>query len=147
MQANELRIGNYVSAPLWRNEGIHIQKVYSLKTLWGEYYINHDFKETGYEFGAKIETEVEPIPLNEEWLLKFGFKKNIDYELINEYGKLSESNARRGVGLYFNDGEWFVTFREDVGCGWNDLNEINYVHQLQNLYFALTGDELTISNK
>lgn len=124
MRENELRVGVYI---------YYLEEVFKV-----------DAECISMHWGDDLDDAYRPIPLTEEWLLKFGFKKNIDYELINEYGKLSESNGRRGVGLYFNDGEWFVTFREDVGCGWNDLNEINYVHQLQNLYFALTGDELII---
>jgi hypothetical protein len=119
---NELRIGNWVL--IHRTE---------LQMLEGDFGYRDDF--------------YSPIPLTEHWLFRFGFEKNIDYEQeINEYGKLSESNGRRGVGLYLHEGEWFVTFREDVGCGWCELNEIEYVHQLQNLYFALTNDELTIKS-
>lgn len=117
---NELRIGNFVK--------IHQSKI--------------QMTESDFRFRSDF---FKPIKLTEEWLLKFGFEKQIDYEQqINEYGKLSESNRRRGVGLYLHEGEWFVTFREDVGCGWCELNEIEYVHHLQNLYFALTNDELTI---
>jgi hypothetical protein len=126
MKANELRIGNYVFD---RYKITQVDKYFyqSAECFW-----TNEFK---------------PIPLTEHWLFRFGFEKNIDYEQeINEYGKLSESNGRRGVGLYLHEGEWFVTFREDVGCGWCELNEIEYVHQLQNLYFALTNDELTIKS-
>ena len=34
MKANELRIGNWVKAPLWRNEGVHPQMVYSIRVIW-----------------------------------------------------------------------------------------------------------------
>ena len=120
---NELRIGNWVT--IHRTE---------LEMLEGDFAYSNDF--------------YSPIPLTEHWLFRFGFEKQIDYEQsINEYGKFSESNGRRGVGLYLHDGEWFVTFREDVGCGWCELNEIQYVHQLQNIYFALTNDELIYTNK
>jgi len=30
--------------------------------------------------------------------------------------------------------------------GWLGVQEIKYVHQLQNLYFALSGEELTLNN-
>lgn len=133
MKPQELRIGNWYAADD-PNRGKYFQI-----TAKDIVCLEEDPQDDFYQ----------PIPLTEEWLVKFGFVKKVDYEQDeDEWGRLSESNPRRGVGLY-NPWEdkpnyWFVTFREDVGCGWSDLNEIEYVHQLQNIYFALTGEELTI---
>lgn len=72
-----------------------------------------------------------PIPLTEEWVLKLGFKnktiyiKGICLYLVNE-----------GMSGGFQDNEY----------GINEYVDIKYVHQLQNLYFALTGEELTVNN-
>jgi hypothetical protein len=125
MKENELRIGNYVIAPLWRNDGMHIQKVYSLRELWGEYYINYDFKESGCEFGAKIDTEVEPIPLTEEWLLKFGFEITNNFQTKDRFQTYKKNDI-----IWFEYGYIVI--------------ELKYVHQLQNLYFTLTGEELKL---
>lgn len=76
------------------------------------------------------------IPLTEEWLLNFGFKG------------LSTSNY---LGLLLG----IIYFRWDKESKYLDfeldyesvqLPHIKYVHQLQNLYFALTGDELTLKD-
>jgi hypothetical protein len=141
MKANELRIGNLVGVDIQTMEVTSIlTECCILKTRAGMPYT--------IDYG-----DIYPIPLTEEWLLKFGFVKKVDFEQQEyEYGKLSESNKRRGVGLYNFTGEklldyWCVTFREDVGCGWSDLNEIEYVHELQNLYFALTNEELILTNQ
>ena len=83
--------------------------------------------------------EFKPIPLTEEWLLKFGFKSRED----NEYGYLRLENR---VGDFYvrpsYDGGYYW------GFGWsNEINNqrnIKCVHQLQNLYFALTNEELMI---
>lgn len=68
----------------------------------------------------------EPIPLTEEWLLKMGF--------VNFGKRWTHSNLSldiiQGVGFYMQ----YVRL------------EINYVHTLQNLYFAITGEELTVNN-
>ena len=73
--------------------------------------------------------KIEPIPLTEEWLLKFGFEKN------------------KNSDLYFrlNNYEYFIE-NGIIDNGYSRMNEISvkYVHQLQNLYFALTGKELEI---
>lgn len=126
IQANELRIGNWVKAPLWRNEGMHPQKVYSIKQIWGEYFINYDFKETGCEFGAKVESEVDPIKLTKEILLNCGFEQDSLHYFKNN-----------GVIISVEDNH----FEAFLG---NNVVVLNYLHQLQNLYFALTNEELKI---
>lgn len=72
-------------------------------------------------------THIRPIPLTEEWLIELGFD----------------------FFLYISDNG--ITFRfEKIGSDWichiddSIILEIKYVHQLQNLYFALRGQELTI---
>lgn len=81
--------------------------------------------------------EFEPIPLTEEWLLKFGF------EYSSFYGnyKIKAGNYSNSIKLY--EGEWcYNNDDSDAGCYF--VTTIKYVHQLQNLYFALTNEELTI---
>jgi hypothetical protein len=63
---------------------------------------------------AKLE-DLQPIPLTAEWVKRFG---------------LNQSNL---VGGIYTDGDLYIT-----------VDMPKYVHQLQNLYFALTGEELTI---
>lgn len=82
---------------------------------------------------------IHPIPLTEEWLLKFGFDKST-------FGS---------IPMFFSKNDSFSYIQEQAyGCNGNYgycLNdekmwflEIKYVHQLQNLYFALTGEELIL---
>lgn len=80
---------------------------------------------------------IQPIPLTEEWLLRFGFEENqIEVKLPH-----SEWHT-----------EGCLTVHADGGCSllnytWEaeiELNPVQYIHQLQNLYFALTGQELTL---
>lgn len=73
--------------------------------------------------------EFEGIPLTEEWLLKFGFSGALYY--FKSGFEFSLKKQSDGFVMIINDYE---------EC-WP---EIQYVHQLQNLYFALTGEELTI---
>jgi len=79
--------------------------------------------------------KLQPIPLTEEWLLKFGFEKI--------------ENNWKVLDLYFGIISWerlagtmFCLEKESIF-----LPHIKYVHQLQNLYFALTGEELTITKQ
>lgn len=123
MEAKELRIGNWINVTF---SSIVKQQVVdcmcdSVNTKCHES-LPFDF--------------IEPIPLTEEWLLKFGFEK---LELsISEYV----------LSYIFNDFEiGYLKKRNVYMLRWyqgHNLKEIEYVHQLQNLYFALTGEELQI---
>lgn len=103
MKANELRIGN------WVFNGRNI-RVIPTQIEW--------FSEGVYD--------LLPIPLTEEWLLKFGFEQN----------KLSAKHNS------------FIWYENHIGIkgllGVVKPYECKHVHQLQNLYFALTGEELKL---
>lgn len=72
--------------------------------------------------------EIEPIPLTEDWLIKFGFA------IVNGYYVLN------GVSFWEEE---IGDFRPSTGIGMNDFGIcIQYVHQLQNLYWCLCGKEL-----
>ncbi len=105
MKANELRIGNYY---LHKNDLLQIDDAYSI-----------------YE-KSKIIKEIKPIPLTEEWLLKFGFEEN-----TSSWTNWEKPNYSKEVRL--RKAFDYLTFNS---------KRIDYVHQLQNLYFALTGEEL-----
>lgn len=72
----------------------------------------------------------EPIPLTEEWLLKLGF------EYVSIYDSYIKQTGQR---------EFILRKRDFVLCDIDIRVQPKYVHQLQNLYFALTGEELTIT--
>ena len=110
MKAEELRIGNLVHDVLNNNA-----KRINQENLC-------DFA-NGY-------VSFEPIPLTEEWLLKFGFD-----ETIVEGYPIYQSD-KGFIVEYYKDESVFLILDFEV--------RIKYVHQLQNLYFALTGLELTI---
>jgi len=78
----------------------------------------------------------EPIPLTEEWLLKFGFIYTDDVDNLNRDYKLQEFEIQ--LHLDVNDFMCCNTIPNYV--------QIKYVHQLQNLYFALNNEELTLNN-
>lgn len=77
----------------------------------------------------------KPIPLTEEWLLKFGFKKRKNRHLFHWENKIV-------ISEYKDEFENF--FYPKTGYDIRFSNEIKYVHQLQNLYFALTGTHLKL---
>ena len=108
MKENELRIGNWVLSP---TEG-----------------------EIQIENGWQIDEgeEVEPIPLSEEWFVKFGYavRKSLGFEAyeINDIYTVYYNTKATPNGFEMCFGDFEI--------------EIKWVHKLQNIHFALTGEEL-----
>jgi hypothetical protein len=108
MKLRELTIGNYYN------------------------YNNSTIKLDGSLLATYLQNDAEfrliPIPITQEWLVKFGFK---------EYGK-----------CYYKDELYLkkIDF-QPIGEEETDIifYKLEYVHQLQNLYFALTNEELTLN--
>lgn len=123
MEATPLRIGNIVNYILFPNvpeSAIHV--VVSKISDTHITFIDGDDK-------AYPIDDFSPSPLTEEWLLKFGFVKVLDYPCFRLEGLQIEFNGF--------DSQW--------GTGLLDEKTvIKYVHQLQNLFFALKGKELTL---
>lgn len=116
MEAMELRIGNILRGPVW---------VWSIQKIKDKIIINElpDF-------------EHKPIPLTEDWLLRFGF----------ENSKTQDKFFTKGNNIGISTADNQLRFIQGNFVCQLVLREIKYVHQLQNLYFALTGEELKLSN-
>lgn len=125
IQALELRIGNW----LLFDDGEHLSRYVQVAA------INVDgFSAVGdhvYPTEEDCKYNIEPIPLTPELLQKAGFKwvssiyrwkHDCGYEII-----------RHDFG-----------FENGLGNGSFRQPSLKHLHQLQNLYFALTGEELTI---
>jgi hypothetical protein len=83
--------------------------------------------------------EYEPILLTEEWLLKFGFEKDDVFDKFFTYLPIHDLCMDK---LSFRVDEGFICY-ESIKYR-TLLKHIQYVHSLQNLYFALTNQELEI---
>jgi len=129
MKASELRIGNLVVRKFYNPDRIDLSHTVE----------NNDFywyEESGCD--DEYWDNFTPIPLTEEWLLKFGWVWN---EETNSYEKYPNGDAR--MHLQFRDvSNSYSMFNYVLKALIAD--RIWYVHQLQNLYFALTGNELNI---
>lgn len=113
LKATDLRIGNYVT-----QKGARFVEIV-------------DFEH--FELLSRKAIVLEPIQLTEEWLLKFGFEKQ---ERINGI----DYNLHPLIFMFKNKSIWMLKIQmQTIDNG----NKIKHVHQLQNLYFALTNTELT----
>lgn len=105
------------------------------------------------DFIAQIYKYYEPIPLTEEWLIKFGFEsrnEGADNTIVIGNGNGSELNIEKDLvsdvyNVLFTRGN---TRNKVPGIDYDYVyaGEIKFVHQLQNLVHALTGEELTIKD-
>jgi len=126
MKENELRVGNLVliDSDIWGAVS-EIRSNHAKVLYKGE--VNGEVSEriSLIEF-----IRLSPIPLTEEWLLKFEFIKTYENPFIEYEWSLGEFQIS-------NEFESYLGKYGDV---------IKSVHQLQNLYFALTGEELKINS-
>lgn len=91
--------------------------------------------ECGIMLCTRFPKRFAPIPLTEEWLLQFGYK------------------CFNGRSLYSNGSDFHIDFnngtgqlRDSISDDYNHVGiTVKFAHQLQNLYFALTGTELELS--
>lgn len=93
-------------------------------------------------------TDIEPIPLNEDWLVRFGFEKDINtsWFRIGYFAEMEDVSNRMIIG-YNTVSNRLGCYQEGDANGIFAQKTFQYVHQLQNLIFALTGTELTLTDK
>lgn len=96
------------------------------------------------DFVVSAPGSYKPIPLTEEWLVRLGFELQTDDE--DEPDNLDKTFYTNGSEMQIEtDGGIKILFS---GMDFPEFtNHIKHVHQLQNLYFALTGRELIIKNE
>lgn len=119
IHARELRIGNMV----FNNYLLKEQETYPMMIAQ----IEAIEKEGG-------DVNMCGVALNSEWIERFGFKK--DSENVWQ-----ESNENRRHHVVFNGGK-FIYRVPGVS-----IREVRYVHEIQNLFFAITGEELPINDQ
>lgn len=128
MKANELRVGNYYTTGI-EVKGSREAKLNLMDDRMVQLTLDHLLVLSGI---PEWLFAIHPIPLTEEWLKKFGLKNEITLD------EDQEEHAVWRLGNFILIDEWnsgHYTPHED------STYRIEYVHQLQNLYFALTGKE------
>lgn len=127
IKVNELRIGNLVFL-------FTKQEIFEITDISTH---NNTLSSDAY---CRELDEFEPIHITEEWLSKAGFKA-INY--LNEYFVQEKGYKHLDMIVRYGvfDGHRFIFDFANEKC----VN-LKYVHQLQNLYFALCGEELVFSS-
>lgn len=127
LRANELRIGNLLS---FSGEPVAINAGFIHDC---DYWNKNPERQDAVSF-----ENVEPIPLTAEWLKKLGWK----YYNGRTEGILTMDFGCK-MDVDYKDGKLLIKSHYEGEDLYRDTR-IKYVHQLQNLFFCLCGEELTI---
>ena len=123
MKANELRLGN-----LYDNNGNYfvvtpntIESVFESERVW-----------------------CKPINLTDEILFNCGFSKNVGHYIV--FGRYKDKTLEVAYNNDTNETQYYVYVRGLLDNEFVQLrHDLKYLHELQNLYFAITGNELSVT--
>ncbi len=146
MKASELRLGNLVTIDnpkAWTKLKGLAMIVKSIENKPDAYFpkssgtVSLLHKRDEYN---QFDEFIAPIPLSAEWLERFGFGKSDEHEMGH--------NHRDDFHFYYD--YHFKRFRIESGHAskveYHQVLDIQYVHQLQNLYYSLTGKDLELKS-
>ncbi|MDR6734143.1 hypothetical protein [Sphingobacterium sp. 2149] len=128
ISASDLRIGNYVASDHFKDRDV-IVKVRLIGQ--DQAIVEHP---NGLSEPMLYKGEMRGITLTEDLLLKCGFidiSSYKDFRLVINEDLYIEVSLRKNINAY-------------VSVSDIDIINVIYLHQLQNLYFALTGKELEV---
>jgi hypothetical protein len=127
IDSKDLRLGNLIYGPSDREE--------TIVAIIGEGWVkSYPGKLTEARFDAELKY-CSGIPLTEEWLIKLGWQLDfVDKNGLKEF--INYKSDLDAINLYQD--------KFSFNC-WENSKCPEYVHQLQNLYHALTGQELQLT--
>ena len=136
IQANELRLGNLVLL----DNGINPAEIKTVD-FWFMKSMAFHFDIEKLPYTTEINGFYKPIPLTPELLEKVGFTKSV----------FNQNKYYKDIGNILNDKVlWINLENKDAkirseSAGMLEFIYPNHLHQLQNLFWCLTGEELTIN--
>lgn len=137
MKTSELRLGNWVK---YKDKYAKVENMSSRFIMDTSDYIG--VRHTGEGYTMCVSTAFKPIELTDEVLSKIGFNKYND--VINIYVFENE----RVIIIYAPNLKLLriEDIKNDILIDRNvRLNNVEYLHQLQNVYYLLIGKELEVS--
>ena len=137
MQVNELRIGSLVYFNGKHQETGVVSGITTDLITDPKIYIN-DRIDIPYNLSS-----LRPIKINNQWLSDCGFV--LQHVTTHTDGRYSEMYIKDCLWIQQQDnGLWSLFI---FGYPITRFEDSQYKHQIQNTYFALTGEELNLKNK
>lgn len=125
MEAKNFRIGNFISDTNASDSFFaKVKKLDLSRCYYGQFHSAY--------------TDIKPIKITEDWLNKFGFERTPFGRKFNDFYLEASSRVVKTDELY--------GFKYEHVPEEKYIN-LDYVHQLQNLFFALTGKELELKDE
>lgn len=133
MRPQELKLGNIVS---YLGKETIIESISGLEECYAATKLS----------GIMPINVFERILLTEDYLLRFGFSdKDYKKSYIGKDFKSGGMILDFVLSKPFSKGDWNNTYTFDLEN--NRFCKVEYIHDLQNLFYQLTGTELTLNNK
>jgi hypothetical protein len=127
MNAEELKLGNLIKiSPRENEEGVLFLTDIQASSVIGEMLVPRP----GYHFRIKYD-EILPLEPNDYWLEQLGFSKSPDNDEVWQ-------DANNFVRFKLSDFETGILEGDHVAV------VVDSVHQLQNVYSTLTGQQLLV---
>lgn len=131
MNAQELRIGNITN----------LGRVYEIKE--NKFYV-YDDERTNY---GSAWAKIEPIPLTEEWHFNFGAVQTASNDFVYKISS-NKTIIFSSDYVFMRDFEkdlYSPSMEDNICTLWNkDIRKRDmYLHEWQNMFYILTGEELT----
>lgn len=123
IKKESLRIGNLVQTKRGRMIEVVSIQMDGINTESGDIYPKYSCE------------DIDGIPLSEDWLKKCGF-------VIGAGPADGFYAGENGIAIQQVGNDWLLC--ERVRDGYQFIRGINFVHELQNIYFAICGQELKI---
>ena len=130
LNAKDFRIGNMIADYECEPYYFDIESISLVEGVWVSY--------RNGSFHSTIDN-LEPIEITEDWLECFGFE-NIRKNGSNYFTKDSDTFTQMRLAI-INDICHISVGNDNEGTA---IAAIRYVHELQNLFFSLTGEELKL---
>lgn len=143
IKASELRLGNLAQdqdGNLLQVIGLTFDPESPIKEKSISFYVLDRSK-----FPLKNGWNAEYIPINQEWAVKFGFVLTADYGDQKHY----EHPSLRNFSIVFDHEEIALhhIYSDSYVCVFYDDERFRFIHQLQNFFFSIVGEELVFSTE
>ena len=137
MRTADLRLGNFVGI---KETALHADGCNHSEAIFEIEEIKKDVVQFKGYHANEYYKDLNPIPLTEQWLLDFGFKDEggDDYVVTKGEHTLLLTVEKDSIRVYL------ISLYGTYNSKYTFLKSIIYVHQLQNLYFALFQEELIL---
>ena len=138
MKTTDLRIGNLIGI---KETALHADGCNHSEAIFEIEEIKNDVVQFKGYHANEYYKDLKPIPLTEQWLLDFGFNQSIEGQWYVHFNEMC-------LTLYEDLPQYIVEIHDmEMDKSSIFLMSIKYVHQLQNLYFALAQEELILKER